>query len=82
MTKVHFSAREDRFWIRDGKGGVLWFDSSLEAKDAAHQNELDAAAQAEAERIVGWLRVPGQGGHFDDIYEEVAEAIEGGAHRK
>lgn len=82
MTKVHFSEREDKFWIRDGAGGVLWFDHILEAKDAARQLELDAAAQAEAQRIVAWLRAPGQGGHFDDIYEEIAADIEAGAHRK
>lgn len=82
MTKVHYSALEDKFWIRDGAGGVLWFDHILEAKDAARQIELDAAAQAEAQRIVAWLRAPGQGGHFDDIYEEIAADIEAGAHRK
>lgn len=82
MTKVHFSEREDKFWIRDGAGGVLWFDHILEAKDAARQIELDAAAQAETQRIVAWLRAPGQGGHFDDIYEEIAADIEAGAHRR
>lgn len=82
MTKVHYSALEDKFWINDGADGVLWFSSSLDAKDAAHQIELDAAAQAEAQRIVAWLRALGQGGHFDDIYEEIAADIEAGAHRK
>ena len=82
MVEVHYSAREDKFWVDDGDGGVLWFSSSLDAKDAAHQIELATAAQAEAQRIIAWLRAPGQGGHFDDIYEEIAADIEAGAHRK
>ncbi len=81
MAKVHFSAREDRFWIRDGKGGVLWFDSSLEAEDAARQIELRRAADAERDRIVAWLRDWGCS-DCGDVGRRIAEQIAAGEHRQ
>ena len=53
---VHYSNKEDKFWTRDGRGGVLWFDSVLEAQDAARRAEIDAAVAAERAAIVAWLR--------------------------
>ncbi len=34
MPAVHFSQKEDRYWVRDGDD-IAWFDGPLEAQDAA-----------------------------------------------
>lgn len=75
---IHYSELEDKFWIRDTDGGVLWFDSVLDAKDAARQMQIDAAVQAERDRIVAWLR-EAIGDHFADA---AAEFLASGEHLK
>ena len=75
VTKVHYSGLEDKYWIRDGDN-ILWFDSSLDAKDAIRQLEIDAAVQAERDRIVAWLRTAPHIAHCFDA----ADAIETGDH--
>lgn len=83
---VHYSNKEDKFWIRDGADGVLWFDSVLEAQDAQRQLVIDAAVAAERAAIVVWLRdAPTTGAYSSDIigYEyrcEFAAGIERGEH--
>ena len=54
--KAHWSEKEQQYWIRDLNGGVLWFDSVLDAQAAARQIEIDNAVKAEREAIVEWLR--------------------------
>lgn len=75
MTKVNWSELDQKFWVTDGDD-VLWFDSPLEAKDAARRVELETAVKEERNRIVAWLRE--QDGHgYDDMR---ADAIEAGEH--
>jgi hypothetical protein len=53
--KAHWSEKEQQYWVRDPNGGVLWFDSVLDAQAAARQIEIDIAVKAEREAIVAWL---------------------------
>lgn len=72
---VNWSELDQKFWVNDGDD-VLWFDSPLEAKDAARRIEIETAGKAERDRIVAWLRE--QDGHgYDDMR---ADAIEAGEH--
>ena len=78
VTKVHYSGLDDKYWIRDGDN-ILWFDSSLDAKDAARQLEIDAAVKAERAKIVAWLLADED--PYPDAYD-IADAIEAGEHLK
>lgn len=55
MTQVRFSHREDKFFVQNGSE-VHWFDSILEAEDAARQIEIEKAVRAERDRIVSYMR--------------------------
>jgi hypothetical protein len=68
---VHYSNKEDKFWIRDGDG-IVWFDSPLEAKDADRKLEAKAAVRVERDQIAAWLRRIGK--------RQLASAIERGDH--
>lgn len=57
--KAHWSEKEQQYWVRDPNGGVLWFDSVLDAQAAARQIEIDIAVKAEREAITKWLRKHG-----------------------
>jgi hypothetical protein len=57
--KAHWSEKEQQYWIRDPNGGVLWFDSVLDAQAAARQLEIDIAVKAEVNAITTWLRKHG-----------------------
>jgi hypothetical protein len=57
--KAHWSEKEQQYWIRDPNGGVLWFDSVLDAQAAARQIEIDIAVKAEVNAITTWLRKHG-----------------------
>jgi hypothetical protein len=46
----------------------------------AHLDLVRIARRDELARVVAWLRL--QGGHFDDIYSELADDMEDGAHLK
>jgi hypothetical protein len=72
---VHYSNKEDKFWIRDGADGVLWFDSVLEAQDAQRQLVIDAAVAAERAAILAYL--DRQNGLMASVF---ANAIEAGEH--
>ena len=70
--KAHWSEKEQQYWIRDPNGGVLWFDSVLEAQAGARQLEIDSAVQARETLIAEWLRKHG--------YRQVAMKIESKEH--
>jgi len=57
--KAHWSEKEQQYWIRDLNGGVLWFDSVLDAQAAARQIEIDTAVKAREALIAEWLRKHG-----------------------
>ena len=71
--KVHWSEKEQQYWIRGLDGEVLWFESSLAAQDAARQIEIDAAVKAEVEAITKWLKAHGM--------RQVAMMIEKGDYK-
>ena len=77
-TAISWSEMDQKFWVRDGDD-VLWFDSSLDARDAVRSIELHQAAMAERDRIVAWLRNRGDCWTTD---AELAEAIEHGEYLK
>ena len=72
--KVHWSEKEQLYWIHGPDGGVLWFESSLDAKDAARQLEIDIAVKAEVNAITTWLRKHGM--------RQTAMMLEKGEHLK
>jgi hypothetical protein len=72
--KAHWSEKEQQYWIRDLNGGVLWFDSVLDAQAAARQIEIDNAVKAREALIMKWLRKHGM--------RQVAMMLERGEHLK
>jgi hypothetical protein len=72
--KAHWSEKEQQYWVRDPNGGVLWFDSVLDAQAAARQIEIDIAVKAREALIAEWLRKYGM--------QQVALFIENGEHLK
>jgi hypothetical protein len=71
--KAHWSEKEQQYWVRDPNGGVLWFDSVLDAQVAARQIEIDIAVKAEVNAITTWLRKHGM--------RQVATSIEEGKYK-
>lgn len=71
--KVHWSEKEQQYWIRGLDGEVLWFESSLAAQDAARWIEIDSAVKAEVEAITKWLKAHGM--------RQVAMMIEKGDYK-
>jgi hypothetical protein len=71
--KAHWSEKEQQYWVRDANGGVLWFDSVLDAQAAARQSEIDIAVKAEVNAITTWLRKHGM--------RQVATSIEEGKYK-
>ena len=69
---IHYSEKEERFWIRDG-AEILWFDTPLEAEDGARYVKTKRAIAAEVALIVEWLRRVGM--------IQVADAIERGDYK-
>ncbi len=57
--KVHWSEKDEKYWVRGLDGEVLTFDSVLDAQDAARQIEIDIAVKAEVNAITTWLRKHG-----------------------
>jgi hypothetical protein len=66
---VHWSHKEEKYWIRDGDD-ILWFDGPLEAKEAARMLERKHITQAERDRIAAWLRRIGKPQLADAIGRE------------
>jgi hypothetical protein len=70
---VHWSHKEEKYWIRDGDD-ILWFDGPLEAKEAARMLERKHTTQAERAAVAAWLRRIGK--------PQLADAIEREEHLK
>lgn len=73
MTKVHWSHKEERFWIRNGDD-VLWFDTEAEAKAELRQLEANALVEKEISLIANYFRKMGK--------QQIAAAIENGDYKK
>jgi hypothetical protein len=72
--KAHWSEKEQRYWIHDLNGGVLWFDSVLDAQAGARQLQIDNAVKAREALIAEWLRKHGM--------RQTAMMLEKGEHLK
>ena len=77
MLPINWSERDQKYWINDVDGDVLWFGSSLDAKEAQLEVMLKQAALDEREAIVAWLR---DRAHVWATDTETAEDIQAGAH--
>lgn len=73
MPAVHFSHKEDRYWVRDGEE-IVWFDGPLEAQDGARAIDRKRAISAEVALIVAYFRRMG--------LTQVAASIEAGDYKK
>lgn len=71
--KVHWSEKDEKYWVRGLDGEVLWFESSLAAKDAARWIETERAVADEIARITTWLKAHGM--------RQVAMMIEEGRYK-
>lgn len=71
--KVHWSEKDEKYWIRGLDGEVLWFESSLAAKDAARWIETERAVADEIARITTWLKAHGM--------RQIANSIEKGDYK-
>ena len=71
--KAHWSEKEQQYWVRDPNGGVLWFDSVLDAQAAARQIETERAVADEIARITTWLKAHGM--------RQIANSIEKGDYK-
>lgn len=71
--KVNWSESDQFYWVQDADGGMLWFDSVLDAQAAARQIEIDIAVKAEVDAITTWLRKHGM--------RQVATSIEEGKYK-
>lgn len=71
--KVHWSEKDEKYWIRGLDGEVLWFESSLDAFDAARWIETERAVADEIARITTWLKAHGM--------RQVAMMIEKGEYK-
>ena len=73
MPAVHFSHKEDRYWVRDGEE-IVWFDGPLEAQDGARAIDRKHAISAEVSLIADYFRRMGM--------TQVAASIEAGDYKK
>lgn len=71
--KVHWSEKDEKYWIRGLDGEVLWFESSLAAQDAARWIETERAVADEIARITTWLKAHGM--------RQIANSIERGEYK-
>lgn len=56
MQPINWSEMDQKYWINDIDGEVLWFESSLDTKAAALEVALKQAALDERAAIVVYLR--------------------------
>lgn len=73
MAQVNWSEKDEKYWVKDLKGENLFFDSSLDAKDAARRIETERAVADEVARITTWLKAHGM--------RQVATMIEEGRYK-
>lgn len=69
---IHYSAKDDKFWIRDGDD-VRWFDSSLDAEYALREIEVLQAIDDEVALIAAHFRKAG--------LTQIAMSIEAGDYK-
>lgn len=72
-STIHFSQKEDRYWIRDGDD-IAWFDGPLEAQHGALAIDRKHAIAAEVALITEYFRRMGM--------TQIAASIEAGDYKK
>jgi len=77
MQRINWSERDQKYWIKDTEGEVLWFESSLDAKAAALEVALKQAALDEREAIVAFL---GTKDNYD--FDDLARDLKDGVHHR
>lgn len=75
MLPINWSELDQKFWINDVDGEVLWFGSSLDAKEAQLEVMLKQAALDERAAIVAFL---GTKDNYD--FDDLARDLQAGAH--
>ena len=75
MLPINWSERDQKYWIKDTEGEVLWFGSSLDAKEAQLEVMLKQAALDERAAIVAFL---GTKDNYD--FDDLARDLQAGAH--
>ena len=75
MQPSNWSEKDQKYWIKDVDGEVLWFESSLGVKAAALEVALKQAALDEREAIVAFL---GTKDNYD--FDDLARDIQAGEH--
>lgn len=75
MLPINWSERDQKYWINDVDGDVLWFGSSLDAKEAQLEVMMKQAALDEREAIVAFL---GTKDNYD--FDDLARDLQAGAH--
>jgi hypothetical protein len=75
MLPINWSELDQKYWIKDVDGEVLWFDSSLDAKEAQLEVILKQAALDERAAIVAFL---GTKDNYD--FDDLARDILAGEH--
>lgn len=73
MAQVNWSEKDEKYWVKDLKGENLFFESSLDAKDAARRIKTERAVADEVARIITWLKAHGM--------RQVANSIEKGEYK-
>lgn len=53
---LRWSGLEERFWLNDEYGEVMWFDSVVEGKQALADIRVRQAVLAEQEAILRWAK--------------------------
>lgn len=73
MAQVNWSEKDEKYWVKDLKGENLFFESSLDAANAARRIETERAVADEIARITTWLKAHGM--------RQVANSIEKGEYK-
>lgn len=73
MAQVNWSEKDEKYWVKDLKGDNLFFDSVLDAANAARRIETERAVADEIARITTWLKAHGM--------RQVAMMIEKGEYK-
>lgn len=73
MAQVNWSEKDEKYWVKDLKSEVLWFENVLDAANAARRIETERAVADEVARITTWLKAHGM--------RQVATMIEEGRYK-
>ena len=72
---INWSEMDQKYWINDVDGEVMWFESSLDVKAAAFEVALKQAALDERAAIVAFI---GAKDNYD--FDDLARDLQAGAH--